>query len=302
MMGRDGYNSQKSKGKSVGYFASIKRRKKIKDTIANIVLVFLVIFALGPILFMVYGSLVSHDAVAQAKLTWPVRFSNYVEVFQNLPFGTYFRNSLIVCFSVMVIALVIATLAGYALARYKFPGSGVFGILVLSTQMLPGMMFLLPLYLQFIRIQERIGIQMTNTLHGIIIIYAAFYVPFSIWIIRGFFASIPGELEEAARIDGCNKFTAFLRVMLPLAVPGIVATAIYIFLMAWDELLFAQVLLQKGDVFTIPVGIRAFIAHTLARYDLLMAAGSVVTIPVLIMFFSMQKKFISGMTAGAVKG
>ncbi|NLP14962.1 MAG: carbohydrate ABC transporter permease [Clostridium sp.] len=301
-MGRDGYNSKKSRGKNVGYFASIKRRKKIKGIFANIILVFLVLFSLGPIVYMIYCSLVHHNVVAQGTFAWPVKFSNYVEVFQKLPFGTYFRNSLIICFSVMVIALVIATLAGYSLAKYKFPGSGFFGILVLSTQMLPGMIFLLPLYLQFIQIQEKIGFQMTNTLHGIVIIYSAFYVPFSIWIIRGFFASIPGELEEAARIDGCNKFTAFLRVMLPLAVPGIVATAIYIFLMAWDELLFAQVLLQKADVFTIPVGIRAFIAHTIARYDLLMAAGSVVTVPVLIMFFSMQKKFISGMTAGAVKG
>jgi len=101
------------------------------------------------------------------------------------------------------------------------------------------MMFLLPLYLDFVKIKEATGIQLINSIPGLVIVYSAFFVPFSIWIIRGFFASIPGELEEAARIDGCNKFTAFLRVMLPLAVPGIVATAIYIFLTAWDELIFA---------------------------------------------------------------
>ncbi|RXE59840.1 carbohydrate ABC transporter permease [Acetivibrio mesophilus] len=285
-----------------GYFESMKRKKKMKNTLSNILLAIMVVLSLGPIVFMVMTSLMDHNAIATGKWIVPNRFSNYVEVFEKLPFGIYFRNSLIVCSCVMIVALVIATLAGYALARYKFPGSGFFGILILSTQMLPGMMFLLPLYLDFVKIKEATGIQLTNSIPGLVIIYSAFYVPFSIWIIRGFFASIPGELEEAARIDGCNKFSAFIKVMLPLAVPGIIATAIYIFLMAWDELLFAWVLLKDANVLTIPVGIRAFIAYTTARYDLLMAAGSVVTVPVLIMFFTMQKKFISGMTAGAVKG
>lgn len=287
---------------NTGYFESIKRKKKMKNAFSNIVLAFMVVISLAPIIFMVSFSLMDHNAIATGNLILPTRFSNYIEVFQKLPFGIYFRNSLVVCGCVMIVALIIATMAGYALARYKFPGSGFFGILVLSTQMLPGMMFLLPLYLDFVKIKELTGIQLTNSIPGLVIIYSAFYVPFSIWIIRGFFASIPGELEEAARIDGCNKFSAFIKVMLPLAVPGIVATAIYIFLMAWDELLFAWVLLKDASVLTIPVGIRSFIAYTTARYDLLMAAGSVVTIPVLIMFFSMQKKFISGMTAGAVKG
>ncbi|NLU28002.1 carbohydrate ABC transporter permease [Acetivibrio thermocellus] len=286
----------------IGYFESMKRKKKIKDTIANIILAILVVLTLGPIVFMVLTSLMDHNAIARGKWIAPTRFSNYVEVFQKLPFGIYFRNSLIVCSIVMVVALVIATLAGYSLAKYKFPGSGFFGILILATQLLPGMMFLLPLYLDFVKIKQATGIQLINSIPGLVIVYSAFFVPFSIWIIRGFFASIPGELEEAARIDGCNKFTAFLRVMLPLAVPGIVATAIYIFLTAWDELIFAWVLLKDTKVTTIPAGIRGFIAYTTARYDLLMAAGTIVTIPVLIMFFTMQKRFISGMTAGAVKG
>lgn len=285
-----------------GYFESVKRKKKIKAALANVALAIMVFFALGPIIYMVAASLMKHAQVAMGTLGLPINFRNYVEVFQMLPFGIYFRNSLIVCFTVTIIALIIATLAGYALARYKFPGSGFFGILVLATQMLPGMIFLLPLYIQFRNIQNATGFKLLNTHHGLIIVYSAFFVPFSIWIIRGFFASIPGELEEAARIDGCNKFMAFIKVMLPLAVPGIIATAIYIFLMAWDELIFAWVLLQGTEVMTIPVGIRAFIAFTTARYDLLLAAGSLVTVPVLIAFFTMQKKFISGMTAGAVKG
>lgn len=281
-----------------GYFDSIKRKKRIQSILSNILLVVVVFFSLAPILFMVAASLMKHSEVATSKIAFPSRFYNYIEVWNALPLGEYFSNSLIVCSSVTAIALVIAILAGYVLAKYQFPGSSFFGILVLSTQMLPGMIFLLPLYNNFITIQNKTGFQMVKTLHGLIIIYSAFFVPFSIWIIKGFFASIPGELEEAARIDGCSKFSAFYRVMLPLATPGIVATAVYIFLMAWDELIFAWVL----DVQTIPVGVRSFVGQTIARYDLLLTAGTVVVIPVLIVFFALQKKFVAGMTAGAVKG
>jgi len=143
----------------IGYFESMKRKKKIKDTIANIILAILVVLTLGPIVFMVLTSLMDHNAIARGKWIAPTRFSNYVEVFQKLPFGIYFRNSLIVCSIVMVVALVIATLAGYSLAKYKFPGSGFFGILILATQLLPGMMFLLPLYLDlYENVPSAIGI------------------------------------------------------------------------------------------------------------------------------------------------
>ncbi|OPZ94397.1 MAG: Trehalose transport system permease protein SugB [Firmicutes bacterium ADurb.Bin419] len=282
----------------VGYFESIKRKKRMVGLLGNIILAIFALISLAPIVYMVCASLMTHVQIATSQLGIPNRFYNYIEVWENLPLAKYFLNSLVVCSVVTVVALIIATLSGYALAKYKFPGSGVIGIIVLATQMLPGMMFLLPLYMNFVNIQNTTGFKMTETLHGLILIYSAFYVPFSIWIIRGFFASIPGELEEAARIDGCNKFSAFYRVMLPLAVPGIIATAVYIFLMAWDELLFAWVL----GVQTVPVGIRNFIGFTQARYDLLLTAGTVVTLPVLVAFFSLQKYFISGMTAGAVKG
>ncbi len=282
----------------VGYFESIKRKKRMVGLLGNIILSIFALISLAPIVYMVCASLMRHEQIATSQLGIPNRFHNYIEVWENLPLASYFGNSLVVCSVVTIVALVIATLSGYALAKYKFPGSGIIGIIVLATQMLPGMMFLLPLYMNFVNIQNTTGFKMTETLHGLIFIYSAFYVPFSIWIIRGFFASIPGELEEAARIDGCNKFSAFYRVMLPLAVPGIIATAVYIFLMAWDELLFAWVL----GVQTVPVGIRNFIGFTQARYDLLLTAGTVVTLPVLVAFFSLQKYFISGMTAGAVKG
>ena len=284
------------------YMKNLKRKKKIQHIAANILLFIIVIFTIFPIVWMFISSLMTQNNLAAGKITDITHWENYIEMWNNIDFFKYFKNSLIVCSITTIIALIIATFAGYSIARFKFPGSGLFGTAVLSTQMIPGIMFLLPLYMMFIKIQRSLGISIVNTYHGIIITYSAFFIPFSIWILRGFFASIPKELEEAAQIDGCSPFGAFMRIILPLSSTGIIATGIYIFLMAWDELLFAWVLATTPDVATIPVGIRLYIGNYQNRYDLLMAAGVVSTIPILIIFFTLQKKFISGITAGAVKG
>lgn len=278
-----------------------KKRKKILDTIGTVIVWLFVVAALFPIAWMIITSLMTQGEIATAKYGFPKHFENYLEMWQSVDFFNYFKNSVIVCGATTVIALGIATFAGYAVARFKFPGSNIFGAAVLATQMVPGIMFLLPLYLMFIKIQDTTGIKIINTYGGLILVYSAFYIPFSIWILRGFFAGIPMELEEAAIIDGCSKFEAFIKVILPIARIGLIATGIYIFLMAWDELLFAWVLTTSSDVATIPVGIRLYVGNYQNRYDLLMAAGCVTTLPPLIIFFGLQKQFISGMTAGAVK-
>jgi len=167
--------------------------------------------------------------------------------------------------------------------------------------MVPGIMFLIPIYSNFVKFSEVTGIPIKGTYWGLIFVYSAFFIPFSIWILRGFFASIPVELEEAARIDGCSPFQVFWLVVLPLAVPGIIATGIYVFLTAWDELIFAWVL-TSGDTMTIPVGIRNFVGNYQNRFDLIMAAATVATLPVMAIFFMLQKYIVKGLTAGAVKG
>ena len=173
---------------------------------------------------------------------------------------------------------------------------------MLGTQLIPPTMTLIPMYLIFIAIQNYLGIQFVDSYKGMIIPYVAIFTPASIWIIRGFFATIPVELEEAARIDGCSKFQAFYKIILPLSLPGILATGISTFLAGWDELMIASVLTTTATYQTIPVGIRLFIGNMQNRYDLTMAASVVTTLPVLIIFFMLQKHFIQGMTAGAVKG
>jgi multiple sugar transport system permease protein len=234
------------------------------------------------------------------KAAFYIHWRNYVDLWRNIDFGLYLKNSFIVCLSVMVIAMVLASMGGYALARYNFPGKSSFGYSVLATQMVPGIMLLLPLYLMFVNITQATGIIVKGTYMGLILTYAAYFVPFSIWILRGFFASLPKELEEAALVDGCGPFQAFFRIIIPSALPGIIATGVYVFLSAWDELMFAWVLTSE-KTYTIPVGIRLFVGNFQNRYDLMMAAATVSTLPVMFLFFLMQKQIVSGLTAGAVK-
>lgn len=272
-----------------------------KGVLALITAVVVVIMVL-PIIWMVLSSLQTNTGLLSGRLTMDLRFQNYGEMWRNVHFGRFFRNSLIICTATMLCAGAFATLAGYAMARFRFKGSDTFGMAIIGTQMIPGIMFLLPIYFIFLWVKENFGIPMVNTYHGLILIYTAFYTPMSIWIMRGFFASIPKEMEEAALIDGCSPFQAFRRVVLPLSAPGLIATGVYIFLTAWDELLFAWVMATSNDVATIPMGIRLYVGQFQNRYDLLMAAATVTTLPVLITFFATQKWFISGMTAGGVKG
>ncbi len=274
-------------------------RRFLAHRFADLLLIALLVLILFPIFWMFVSSFKTNQEILESRTVLPSRWQlrNYVDLWEQVNFGLYFRNSLIVCGTTMIVVTLLATFSGYALARFRFPGADAFGMAVLATQLIPGILFLLPLYQIFVFVKNRLGVPLIGTNLGAIILYIAFFLPLSLWILRSFFASIPRELEEAALIDGCTPFGAFWRVALPLAAPGIVATAIYVFLTAWDELLFAWVL----NVKTIPVGIRLYVGQYVNRFDLMMAASVVVTLPVLITFFLMQRQMISGLTAGAVK-
>ncbi len=280
-------------------------RKRIGSFSLTMVTWLIVLIAVFPILWMIFSSLHTNteilEGITSIRLPHP-QWNNYVRMWQTVNFFVYFRNSLVIDSLTMVFACIFSVLAGYGLARYKFPGAGLFGIGVIATQMIPGIMFLIPIYMLFLQIHKVIGIPMVNTYWGMVIIYTAFYTPMSIWIMRSFFVAIPRDLEESALVDGCTRFQAFRKVILPLSVPGIIATCVYIFLTAWDELLFAWVMTSTPDVQTIPVGIRLYIGQNQTHFELLMAAATVITLPVMITFFLSQRYFIRGMTAGAVKG
>jgi multiple sugar transport system permease protein len=222
-------------------------------------------------------------------------------MWDNVDIGHYYMNSLVVCSVAALVATALASSAGYALARYRSRGTQVYSATVVGTQLIPGAMFLLPVFLGFIWLKQNTPIALFDTHVGMILVYTAFFTPVAIYFMRYFFAAIPRDLEEAAMVDGCSRFGAFLRIVIPAAAPGLLATFVYAFLFAWDELLFVAALTQTHAE-TIPIGIRNFIGNYQERTAQLMAAGVVSTLPVLIAFFATQRWLVKGITAGAVKG
>ncbi|HZU87606.1 MAG TPA: carbohydrate ABC transporter permease [Anaerolineaceae bacterium] len=289
--------------RKVSRISSARTRQKFVNWGLNILTWVMIFIILIPIIFMVVGSFKS-----RGEFTSPIspifpevwHIENYATMWNQIKFGDLFANSIVVTGFTTLIATFFAALGGYALARFRFPGADTFGLMVLGTQLIPGTLFFIPLYLMFLWIKNNLGIPMVGSNFGAIILYVGFFTPISLWILRGFFASIPPDLEEQAMVDGTTRFGAFWRISLPLAGPGITSTAIYIFMTAWNELFFGYTL----GVVTVPVGIRQFVfgaSGTQLRYDLMAAASVVITIPLAIMFLVLQKQFIQGLTAGAVK-
>ncbi|HEX5899647.1 MAG TPA: carbohydrate ABC transporter permease [Solirubrobacteraceae bacterium] len=266
-------------------------------------LTWLVVLAmLAPIFWLVASSLQNDGQLARGSydLLHPT-FQAFRDMWKTIDFERYFVNSAIICTVAALLATAFASTAGYALARFRFRGARPFGLAVIGTQLIPGSMFLLPLFIGFLWIKRHLGIQLFDTRVGMILVYTAFFTPVAIYFMRSFFQAIPRDLEEAAQVDGCTPFTAFVRVILPSAAPGLVATFVYAFLFAWDELLFVASLTEHNAE-TLPIGIRLFIGNYGQYYGQLMAAGVVATIPVVVAFFAAQRWLVRGITAGAVKG
>jgi multiple sugar transport system permease protein len=227
-------------------------------------------------------------------------FAPYRDMWSTIPLAKYFKNSLIISVSATVLSVAVATFAAYALARFRFRGSRSFSMVVLSTQMFPGILFLLPLFLIFVKIQDAIGIQMTGSYKGLIVTYLTFSLPFAIWMLTGYFSSLPKELEEAALVDGSGRVGALMRVVIPVARPGIVAVAVFSFITSWGEVLFASVLTNESTR-TLAIGLQAYASQSNVYWNQLMAASVVVSLPVLIGFLAVQRYLVRGLAAGAVK-
>jgi multiple sugar transport system permease protein len=267
-----------------------------------IVLVILSVFVLVPLYVMITSSLKSLGDV-QGAFTWfptKLTISPYIDIWKTVPLATYFLNSLVVCSVATIVSLVVAIFAAYAVSRWKFKGRTVFSTAILSTQMFPGVLFLLPLYLIFVNLDQLLGIQLVGTQLGLIITYLTFVLPFSIWMLSGYFETIPRELDEAAMVDGSGPMGALFRVILPSARPGIVAVGIYSFMTSWGEVLFASVL-TNGNSQTLAVGLQQYSTQTNVYWNQIMAASLVVSVPVVVAFLIVQRQFVAGLTAGAVK-
>jgi len=268
----------------------------------RIVLTVLAVFTLAPVLVMLSSSLKPLEDV-QGAFRWipsTVTLSPYVDIWSTVPLGRYFVNSLIVSVGATVLSVVVAIFAAYAVSRYRFRGRRLFTVTVLSTQMFPGILFLLPLFLLFVNIGNSTGIALHGSRGGLMLTYLTFSLPFSIWMMVGYFDSIPRDLDEAAMVDGCGPVGALLRVVVPAAVPGIVAVSVYAFMTAWGEVLFASVL-TNDTTRTLAVGLQGYATQTDVYWNQVMAASLVVSVPVVAGFLMLQRYLVAGLTAGAVK-
>ncbi|WP_044641448.1 carbohydrate ABC transporter permease [Risungbinella massiliensis] len=223
---------------------------------------------------------------------------NYQEVLTRSDgiFLEWFRNSVLIALFTTAVGLVLSTTAAYAISRFKFWGRKWVELSILMTQMFPGALLIIPLYL----IVNNLGL--LNSYTGVILAYSTVSVPFCVMMLKSFFDTIPYELEEAARVDGLSHFGTFYRIVLPLALPGLAVTAFYSFITAWNEFLIAITFLSDETMYTLPIGLRQFVNQFNNDYHLMSAAAILITLPVLIFFFVAQRYLISGMTAGGTKG
>ncbi|WP_432158697.1 MULTISPECIES: carbohydrate ABC transporter permease [unclassified Streptomyces] len=262
----------------------------------------LTVFVLLPVYVMLSSSLKPLEDVSE-KFQWipsGLTVRPYVDIWETVPLADYFVNSLIVSGAATVCSVAIAVFAAYAVSRYDFRGKRVFTVTVLSTQMFPGILFLLPLFLIYVNIGNATGIALFGSRGGLILTYLTFSLPFSIWMLIGYFDSIPRDLDEAAEVDGCGPVGALFRVIVPAAVPGIIAVAVYAFMTAWGEVLFASVM-TNDTTRTLAVGLQGYSTLNDVYWNQIMAASLVVSVPVVAGFLLLQRYLITGLTAGAVK-
>jgi arabinogalactan oligomer/maltooligosaccharide transport system permease protein len=235
----------------------------------------------------------------RAIIPWPeqVSWGNFRSVMTDQPFARWLLNSAVVAGATTVLGVFLATTAGYAFSRFRFPGrrSGLMSFLV--SQMFPGTLMLIPLYIIIVQ-----WLGLGSTWIGLILVYATTAIPFCVWMLKGYFDTIPIDLEESARIDGATPAQIFLRIILPLAKPAVAVTALFSFMTGWNEFILAATFMDKDVMYTAPVGLRFFVGGFSQQWGYFAAGSIIVAIPVVLLFLFLQKYLVSGLTAGAVKG
>lgn len=266
---------------------------------AYFVLVVFTLFSVYPILRVFAISLRPGDRLLSKSLAFipaNATFNTYIRLFTEEPFLQWMLNSIIVSGAVTLVGVGLAATAGYAFSRYRFRGKDTALIGIITTQMFPVTMLLLPLFIMLIKLRAY------DNYIGLIIAYSATALPFTIWQMKGYYDTIPYSLEEAAGIDGCSQFGIFWRIVLPLAAPALVITALFSFMTAWSEYLVAAVLIQDKTLFTLPLGLKTFQASMEVSWGLYSAGAIIVSIPVVVLFLFLSRWLVSGLTLGSVKG
>jgi multiple sugar transport system permease protein len=269
----------------------------------RIFLVLMLIYTIVPMAWMLITSLKTGFAAMMYPPQWlPAEptLDNYTRLLDpkdtiGQDFLRYFWNSLWVSTATTILAVLVAVPAAYAFSRFRFPGRNFLFFAVLLRNMFPAVIFLVPLFI----LMRWLGL--VNTHGSLILTYLTFGLPLAIWLLKGFYDNIPIQLEQAARIDGATRFQAFILVVMPLSTPGIIATAIYSFIGAWNEFIYAATFLNKNDQMTLPVGIQRFFSENTTDWPGLMAASFMMSVPVVVLFLVLQKYFVRALTEGAVK-
>ena len=278
---------------------SRKTKNAIGTTIRVLVLVFFFLLVVLPIYWIVITSFkTSGEILDLNNITFfPKDFTleNYTGLFEQFHYGVLLKNSLLVSVASALVVTVFSMLGGYSLARYKFRGKQTVVLFFLITQMIPGILVIIPLYIIF----SKLG--MINTHIGLFIYYVTVNLPFCVITMRSFFERIPITLEEAAKVDGCTKMQALFKIVFPIMFPGIVSVFVFGFIGAWNELIAGSIFISTPEMWTIPVGLKTLIGKYNVEWGLLMAGGVMALIPTALMFAVMQKFIVEGMTAGAVK-
>jgi multiple sugar transport system permease protein len=252
------------------------------------------LFTLIPFYWILLFAL--RPAGSTSLVPWPMTFDHFDKVWNDRSFGTYFQNSVLIAVATLVMTTLVALAGGYALARFDFRIKRGFMLALLCSQFVPGALLLVPLFQIFAKLQ------MINSLGSVIIAETVFQLPLSMILISGFIRNVPYSLEEAAWVDGCDRFTAFRIVVLPLLRPGLIAVGSFAFVHAWNHFLFALMFLSDQSKQTIPVGLNTLMSSDSVDLGALAAGGIIAAVPVVIVFAFIQKWLITGFSAGAVKG
>ncbi|MBL9063076.1 carbohydrate ABC transporter permease [Tabrizicola sp.] len=278
---------------------AIARRNPLLTLGKYAAILFYLCFALFPLYWLLKIAITPDQLIfTEGTALWPsdATLGNFTKVIWQTDFLRFFRNSLIVSLASAAITTVIAAGAGYAFSRFRFRGQKLIIALMLLTQMFPLLMIIAPIY----KIVAALGL--LNSLSSLVLVYAAFNVPFATFLMQSFFDGIPKDLEDAAMMDGCTRFQALRKVILPLTLPGLGATLGFVFTAAWSEVLFALMLIRSEDSMTFPVGMLTFVSKFSVDWGQMMAAGVLALIPSCLFFIFIQRYLVQGLTSGAVKG
>lgn len=291
---RDGSNLVQRFDRWLGEETTVRRALL---TYATLIVYFT--FLLGPIAYLLLSTVVTRQALYSPAIIPPLSeftIKNYVQVLSYGLFQEYFINSVIAATGTTLISLTLGTLAAYALSRFEFPGRKSLLLGYLSTQMFPYVLILLPLLLVML------ALNFVNTMYGIILAHTVLALPFSVWLLKGYFDDIPESLDDAAKMDGCSQIDILWRIVIPLSIPGLAVAGFYSFIISWSDFLFVSIISRTPATRTLPFGLQLFQSANTVNWGLTLTAAVITMIPVVVLFALVQNWLVEGLTSGGMKG